>query len=161
MLSPRELNSASLPTRTFINERLTFTHGMGLTLGPVNEVTEEGLPVLFIKDLPPASAVSLAVKRPEIYFGELTDDWVFANTGQQEFDYPSGDENIFGTYKGNGGGVGGGPLRRLGLAGYFPSPQGLLSSGITSASRAVYIRNNRPRAPTAPPLLIFDGDPYM
>src|SRR5205807_2175786 len=63
MLSPRELNSASLPTRTFINERLTFTHGMGLTLGPVNEVTEEGLPVLFIKDLPPASAVSLAVKR--------------------------------------------------------------------------------------------------
>ncbi len=96
MLSPRELNSASLPTRTFINERLTFTHGMGLTLGPVNEVTEEGLPVLFIKDLPPASAVSLAVKRPEIYFGELTDEWVFANTGQQEFDYPSGDENIFG-----------------------------------------------------------------
>src|SRR5437667_345789 len=59
MLSPRELNSASLPTRTFINERLTFTHGMGLTLGPVNEVTEEGLPVLFIKDLPPASSVSL------------------------------------------------------------------------------------------------------
>src|SRR5216117_2403723 len=60
MLSPRELNSASLPTRTFINERLTFTHGMGLTLGPVNEVTEEGLPVLFVKNLPPASTVSVA-----------------------------------------------------------------------------------------------------
>jgi len=64
MLSPRELNSASLPTRTFINERLTFTHGMGLTLGPVNEVTEEGLPVLFVKNLPPASTVSVAVRRP-------------------------------------------------------------------------------------------------
>src|SRR6266550_4696595 len=75
MLSPRELNSASLPTRTFINERLTFTHGMGLTLGPVNEVTEEGLPVLFVKNLPPASTVSVAVRRPEIYFGELTDTW--------------------------------------------------------------------------------------
>src|SRR2546427_6404323 len=146
MLSPRELNSASLPTRTFINERVTFTHGMGLTLGPVNEVTEEGLPVLFIKDLPPASSVSLAVKRPEIYFGELTDNWVFANTGQQEFDYPSGDQNIFGTYKGDGGVVVGGLLRRLVLAAYFRSLKVLLSSDITSASRAMYIRNIRARA---------------
>src|SRR2546422_1045205 len=161
MLSPRELNSASLPTRTFINERLTFTHGMGLTLGPVNEVTEEGLPVLFIKDLPPASAVSLAVKRPEIYFGELTDNWVFANTGQQEFDYPSGDENIFGTYKGSGGVVVGGLLRRLVLAAYFRSLKVLLSSDITSASRAMYIRNIRQRAHTALPFLLFDADPYM
>jgi len=161
MLSPRELNSASLPTRTFINERLTFTHGMGLTLGPVNEVTEEGLPVLFIKDLPPASAVSLAVKRPEIYFGELTDNWVFANTGQQEFDYPSGDENIFGTYKGNGGVRVGGLLRRLVFAAYFRSLKVLLSSDITSASRAMYIRNIRQRAHTALPFLIFDADPYM
>ncbi len=161
MLSPRELNSASLPTRTYINERLTFTHGMGLTLGPVNEVTEEGLPVLFIKDLPPASSVSLAVKRPEIYFGELTDNWVFANTGQQEFDYPSGDENIFGTYKGNGGVVVGGLLRRLVLAAYFRSLKVLLSSDITSASRAMYIRNIRERAHTALPFLLFDADPYM
>ncbi|PYO90630.1 MAG: UPF0182 family protein [Gemmatimonadetes bacterium] len=161
MLSPRELNSASLPTRTFINERLTFTHGMGLTLGPVNEVTEEGLPVLFIKDLPPASSVSLAVKRPEIYFGELTDNWVFANTGQQEFDYPSGDENIFGTYKGNGGVEVGGLLRRLVLAAYFRSLKVLLSSDITSASRAMYIRNIRARAHAALPFLIFDADPYM
>ena len=161
MLSPRELNSASLPTRTFINERLTFTHGMGLTLGPVNEVTEEGLPVLFIKDLPPASTVSLAVKRPEIYFGELSDNWVFANTGQQEFDYPSGDQNIFGTYKGDGGVVVGGLLRRLVLAAYFRSLKVLLSSDITSASRAMYIRNIRERAHTALPFLIFDADPYM
>src|SRR5438309_1632069 len=161
MLSPRELNSASLPTPTFINERLTFTHGMGLTLGPVNEVTEEGLPVLFIKDLPPASSVSLAVKRPEIYFGELADNWVFANTGQQEFDYPSGDQNIFGTYKGDGGVVVGGLLRRLVLAAYFRSLKVLLSSDITSDSRAMYVRNIRLRARTALPFLLFDGDPYL
>src|SRR6266508_2791733 len=161
MLSPRELNAASLPTRTFINERLTFTHGMGLTLGPVNEVTEEGLPVLFIKDLPPASTVSLAVKRPEIYFGELTDAWVFANTGQPEFDYPSGDENIFTSYKGSGGVLVGGLLRRLVLAAYFRSLKVLLSSDITSQSRAMYIRNIRQRARTALPFLIFDADPYM
>ncbi len=161
MLSPRELNSASLPTRTFINERLTFTHGMGLTLGPVNEVTEEGLPVLFIKDLPPASTVSLAVQRPEIYFGELTDSWVFANTRQTEFDYPSGDENIFTSYKGAGGVRVGGLLRRLVLAAHFRSLKVLLSSDITSDSRALYVRNIRERARAALPFLMFDSDPYM
>src|SRR5216110_1634034 len=161
LLSPRELNSASLPTRTFINERLTFTHGMGLTLGPVNQVTQEGLPVLFVKNLPPASTVSVAVRRPEIYFGELTDTWVFANTGQAEFDYPSGDENIFASYKGNGGVRVGGFLRRLVLSAYFRSLKVLLSSDITSQSRAMYIRNIRQRARTALPFLMFDADPYM
>ncbi|HET9385072.1 MAG TPA: UPF0182 family protein [Gemmatimonadales bacterium] len=161
MLSPRELNSASLPTRTFINERLTYTHGMGLTLGPVNEVTEEGLPVLFIKDLPPAGTVSLAVKRPEIYFGELTGSWVFANTQQPEFDYPSGDENIFSNYKGSGGVRVGGLFRRLVLAAHFRSLKVLLSSDITSESRALYVRNIRERAHTVLPFLAFDSDPYM
>jgi uncharacterized membrane protein (UPF0182 family) len=134
---------------------------MGLTLGPVNEVTEEGLPVLFIKDLPPASTVSLAVKRPEIYFGELSDAWVFANTGQPEFDYPSGDENIFTSYKGSGGVRVGGLLRRLVLSAYFRSLKVLLSSDITSESRAMYIRNIRERARMALPFLSFDADPYM
>ena len=161
LLSPRELNSASLPTRTFINERLTFTHGMGLTLGPVNEVTEEGLPVLFIKDLPPVSTVSLTVKRPEIYFGELTDSWVFANTKQAEFDSPSGDDNIFTSYKGTGGVRVGGLLRRLVLAAHFRSLKVLLSSDITSESRAMYVRNIRARARALLPFLIFDADPYM
>ena len=161
MLSPRELNPASLPTRTFINERLTFTHGMGLTLGPVNQVTEEGLPVLFIKDLPPASNVSLHVTRPEIYFGELTDSWVFANTGQKEFDYPSGDENIFTTYAGQGGVRVGGLVRRAVLAAHFRSLKVLLSSDITAESRALYVRNIRQRARTALPFLAFDNDPYL
>jgi uncharacterized membrane protein (UPF0182 family) len=161
LLSPRELNPASLPTRTFINERLTFTHGMGLTLGPVKQVTAEGVPVLFIKDLPPASNVSLRVTRPEIYFGELTDSWVFARTGQREFDYPSGDENIFGTYEGAGGVTVGSWWRRLVFAAYFRSLKVLLSSDITNDSRAMYLRNIRVRARTALPFLLFDGDPYL
>ncbi|MDP3774791.1 MAG: UPF0182 family protein [Gemmatimonadales bacterium] len=161
LLSPRELNPASLPTRTFINERLTFTHGMGLTLGPVNQVTAEGLPVLFIKDLPPASSVSLRVTRPEIYYGELTDSWVFARTGQREFDYPSGDENIFTSYAGAGGVPVGSFWRRLVFAAYFRSLKVLLSSDITNDSRAMYIRNVRARARTALPFLRFDGDPYL
>lgn len=161
LLSPRELNPASLPTRTFINERLTFTHGMGLTLGPVNQVTSEGLPVLFIKDLPPASSVSIEVTRPEIYYGEMTDSWVFARTRQREFDYPSGDENIFTSYEGAGGVAVGSPLRRLVLATYFGSLKVLLSGDITSESRAMYFRNIRTRARTALPFLLFDGDPYL
>src|SRR6266702_1940461 len=161
LLSPRELNSGSLPTRTFINERLTFTHGMGLTLGPVNQVTPEGLPVLFIKDLPPASSVSLRVTRPELYFGELADSWVFARTHQREFDYPSGDENIFTSYAGTGGVRVGSLLRRLVLATYLGSLKVLLSSDITSDSRAMYFRNIRVRAHTALPFLLFDGDPYL
>src|SRR5437764_8526345 len=100
LLSPRELNSGSLPTRTFINERLTFTHGMGLTLGPVNQVTSEGLPMLFVKDLPPVTTVSLRVTRPQIYYGELANDFVFVGTRQREFDHPSGDQNIYTSYAG-------------------------------------------------------------
>ncbi len=161
LLSARELNSASLPTRTFINERLTFTHGMGLTLGPVNEVTPEGLPVLFVKDLPPASSVSLTVTRPEIFFGELTDSWVFARTRQREFDYPSGDENIFASYEGTGGVRVGSFARRLALAAYFRSLKVLLSSDITNDSRALFIRNIHLRARTALPFLLFDSDPYL
>src|SRR5438270_9369175 len=157
MLSPRELNSASLPTRTFINERLTFTHGMGLTLGPVNEVTEEGLPVLFIKDLPPASSVSLQVTRPELYFGELTDSWVFARTHQREFDYPSGDENIFTSYTGTGGVRVGSFLRRLVLAAYLRCLKVLLSSDITSDSRAMYVRSIGLRARERPPYVWVCG----
>ncbi|HXQ29560.1 MAG TPA: UPF0182 family protein, partial [Gemmatimonadales bacterium] len=151
LLSPRELNSGSLPTRTFINERLTFTHGMGLTLGPVNQVTAEGLPVLFIKDLPPASTGSLRVTRPEIYYGELTDSWVFARTRQPEFDYPLGDANIFTSYAGSGGVRVGSFLRRIVLAAYFGSLNVLLSSDIANDSRAMYVRNIGERARMALP----------
>jgi uncharacterized membrane protein (UPF0182 family) len=161
LLSPRELNSASLPTRTFINERLTFTHGMGLTLSPVNEVTDEGLPVLFVKDLPPVASVSLKVTRPEIYFGEKTDSWVFANTGQREFDYPSGDENVYASYQGKGGIEVRSWLRRLLFATYFRSMKVLLSSDITNQSRAMYFRNIADRAERVLPFLTFDQDPYL
>ena len=113
MLSARELNSRSLPSRTWINEQLTFTHGYGLTLGPVNEVTPEGLPVLFIRDLPLTSTVDLKVTQPAIYFGELPETDVFVKTKTEEFDYPRGDDNVFATYQGNGGVPLGGLFRRL------------------------------------------------
>ena len=161
LLSPRELNSASLPTRTFINERFVFTHGMGLTLGPVNQVTEEGLPVLFIQDLPPVSNVSLSVTRPGIYYGELSNDWVFVNTRQQEFDYPSGEGNVFANYEGTGGVLVSSLLRRTVLSIRFGSLKILMSNYITSESRVMYHRRVRERARKALPFLIWDGDPYV
>jgi uncharacterized membrane protein (UPF0182 family) len=161
LLSPRELNVASLPTRTFINEHLTFTHGMGLTLAPVNQVTPEGLPVLFIKDLPPASTVSLKVTRPQIYFGELANEHVFVKTRQREFDHPAGDANVYAEYQGTGGVPVGNLLRRLLLALRFGSTKILFSGDITSESRALFHRHITERAATALPFLRFDGDPYM
>jgi uncharacterized membrane protein (UPF0182 family) len=161
MLSPRELNPSSLPTRTFINEHLTFTHGMGATLGPVNQVTEEGLPVLFIQDLPPSSNVSLEITRPQIYFGELPQQYVFVNTRQEEFDYPSGETNVFTAYEGTAGVPVGSVLRRGLLAWRFRSMKILLSQDITADSRILYYRNIMNRTQRALPFLQLDSDPYM
>jgi uncharacterized membrane protein (UPF0182 family) len=161
LLSARELNTASLPTRNFINERLTFTHGMGVTLSPVNQITVEGLPVLFVKDLPPVSTVSLEVTRPAIYYGELSSDYVFVNTGQEEFDYPSGDANTFTEYEGTGGVSIRSFFRRLLLSARFGSLKILLSDQITNDSRMLYHRNVVERASKALPFLRWDNDPYL
>jgi hypothetical protein len=161
LLSPRELNPASLPTRTFINEHLTFTHGMGLTLGPVNQATPEGLPVLFVKDLPPTSSVSLTVKRPQIYYGELNDDYVVVGTRQREFDFPSGGADVYTAYSGTGGVRVGGLWRRLLLAARFSQSNILFSQDITGDSRVLFHREIMGRARRALPFLGFDHDPYM
>ena len=161
LLSPRELNAASLPTRTFINEHLTFTHGMGLTLGPVNQVTSEGLPVLFVKDLPPVSTVSLKVTRPQIYYGELANEYVVVGTRQREFDHPEGETNVYAAYGGTGGVRIGSLVRRLLLAARFGSSKILLSQDITSDSRMLYYRDIMDRAEKALPFLRFDHDPYL
>ena len=160
-LAARELNPQSLPTRTFINERLTFTHGMGVTMAPVNQVTSEGLPVLFIKDLPPVSTVSVKLTRPQIYYGELNNDYVFVGTRQPEFDYPAGDKNIYTNYKGRGGVPIGSFIRKLLYAFQFGSLKILLSDDITDNAKVLYRRNVLERATTALPFLDFDDDPYM
>jgi len=161
LLSPRELNVASLPTRTFINEHLTFTHGMGITLAPVNQVTTEGLPVLFVQDLPPASSVSLPIRRPQIYYGELANEYVFVGTRQREFDHPSGEANVYAAYEGTGGVRIGGMLRRLLLAARFRSTKILFSQDITADSKVLFHREIGARARKALPFLTFDRDPYM
>ncbi|MBI2623456.1 MAG: UPF0182 family protein [Candidatus Liptonbacteria bacterium] len=162
MLSPRELSSASLPNRNWINERLTFTHGYGVAAGPVNQVTPEGLPVLFVKDLPPKSdAEELAISRPEIYFGELSNDYVVVKTKSREFDYPKGEENIYATYEGAGGVEINSFLRRALYAIKFQSLKLFLSNDITSESRILYHRTIAERVAKIAPFLAFDRDPYI
>jgi uncharacterized membrane protein (UPF0182 family) len=161
MLSARELNSRSLPSRTWINEQLTFTHGYGLTLGPVNEVTPEGLPVLFIRDLPLTSTVDLKVTQPALYYGELPETHVFVRTRTEEFDYPRGDDNVFATYQGNGGIPLGGLFRRLLFAIRFRSTDTFFSPTLTPESRVMMYRRINDRVKRIAPFLTFDPDPYL
>jgi uncharacterized membrane protein (UPF0182 family) len=161
LLSSRELDTASLPSPTWTNKHLVFTHGYGLTAGPVNEVSSEGLPVLFLKDLPPVATTSeLKITRPEIYFGELTNDYAVVNTGISEFDYPKGDENIFAKYGGQGGVLLNSELKRF-IFGLKFDTNLLLSRELTPRSRILYFRQIQQRLSKLVPYLVFDRDPYL
>ncbi len=162
MLSPRELSSASLPSRNWINERLSYTHGFGLTLGPVNQVTQQGLPVLFIQDIPPTSSIpTLKVDRPEIYFGELASDRVYVRTKAREFNYPAGEENAYSSFEGEGGVSIGSFWRQLLFATRFGDLKLLLSDDLTPESRVLFYRDIRERLGHVAPFLRFDNDPYV
>jgi uncharacterized membrane protein (UPF0182 family) len=169
MLSARELSYQNLPRdpqgrdadRQWINEHLQYTHGYGVVMGPVNRITPEGLPELFIRDIPPASSVPIRVTRPEIYFGEVANDYVFVGTRSREIDYPSGDENVYTTYQGRGGIPVASFGRRLLFAVRFGSYRILLSDEITGESRAMYYRQIGERVRRIAPFLQFDADPYL
>ena len=161
MLSSRELNSNSLPNRSWVNERLQYTHGFGVAMGPVNQVTEEGLPVLFIKDLPPSSSVDLTVDQPSVYFGELSNEYVIVNTDTDEFHYPEGDLNVSTRYDGAGGVALSSLLRRLLFAVRFRAYEILVASQLGADSRILYHRNIVDRVTTIAPFLQYDDDPYL
>ncbi len=162
MLSPRELDAESLPNRTWINEHFTFTHGYGITLGPVNVATNEGLPELLLYDIPPQTErESLEVNRPEIYFGERSNEYVFVRTDNREFDYPSGEENVYAEYEGAAGVHLDSTVTRAALAMALGSFKILLSDDLRDDSRVLLHRNIRTRVQALVPFLRFDADPYM
>lgn len=162
MLSARELNKALLPSQSWVNTRLEFTHGFGLVMNPVDIVTREGRPDFWIRDLPPESLKpELPVSRPEIYFGELTRDHVFAASSLPEFDYPQGDENVYSSYAGTGGIPLSNPLVRLAFALRLGEPNLLLSNSITPTTRVLMHREIRDRVARIAPFLAYDRDPYL
>jgi uncharacterized membrane protein (UPF0182 family) len=161
MLSGRELNSNLLPNRTWVNERLIYTHGYGLTLGPVNQVTSQGLPQLFVQDLPAVTSVGLEVTEPSIYFGELSSDYVIVRSNTPEFHYPRGDENESTRYAGRGGVPLDSLWRRLLFALRFRAYQIVLSD-LGEESRILFNRRIVDRVNAlAGDLLDFDRDPYL
>jgi uncharacterized membrane protein (UPF0182 family) len=165
MLATRELNVEKLPesSRNWINEKLIYTHGYGITMNPVNGFTPEGLPTLILSNMPVQSTVrNLNVTRPEVYFGELTNTDVYVKTRQKEFNYPQGQTNNLNSYEGNGGILLGGFLRRIIIA----LDRGDLaklpfSDDVTPDSRLLMRRNLRDRVSTLAPFLTFDPDPYI
>jgi uncharacterized protein len=162
MLSPRELSYQNLPGgQNWINEHLTYTHGHGVTLGPVNRISKEGLPEFMIKDIPPVSTVDMKINRPELYYNELANDYVFVKTKALEFDYPVGDQNEYTVYEGKGGVPIGSLLRKLIFAIHFGTIKIPLSNDIVSESRILYYRNIMERVKKLAPFLKYDRDPYL
>ncbi|MGD2124901.1 MAG: UPF0182 family protein [Desulfobacteraceae bacterium] len=163
MLAARELVVNQLPPQanTWVNRHLIYTHGYGLASSPVNEVTTEGLPRLLIKDLPPSFEPDLKIERPEVYYGERTEEYVLVRTKTKEFDYPKGDKNVYTIYQGRGGVPIRSFFRRLLFAVEFFDPQILFTTYLSPESRIMYNRRIRIRAGLIAPFLDYDGDPYL
>ena len=161
MLSAREINYAALPSRTWVNERLTYTHGYGVVLSPVNRILREGEPDFLLKDIPPEGHSDLKLDRPEIYYGETVNPYVFVRTNAREFDYPVGEQNEYTQYEGNGGVPVGGWLKRLLWAFRFKSPSILLNTDVHAESHIMLYRRVLDRVRRLVPFLLFDKDPYI
>lgn len=167
MLAAREMAVDELPesVQTWQNQHLIYTHGYGLVMSPVNEVTAEGMPVFYLSDIPPRAAdtlrAALAVTRPEIYYGERTTDYALAATTEKEFDYPRGDQNMYTSYAGRGGLEIDAAWRRALFGWYLGSLKFLLSNDITGNSRLLLFRQIQERVNRIAPFLEYDADPYL
>ena len=161
MVGARELSPEKLPgsAQTWVNRRLQFTHGYGVVMSPVNEVSPEGLPSFFLKDVPPTGIMDIV--RPEIYYGEKTFDYIIVNARIQEIDYPSGDDNARSTYQSRTGVGIGTYLRKLLYAWYLKDVNILLSDELEPQSQILYRRHVRERVATVAPFLVVDQDPYI
>ncbi len=161
ILAAREMDQSQLQSATWVNQHLQFTHGYGIVMNPVNEVTPEGLPLLWIKDLPPESMVPIAIDRPQIYYGEMTDNYIFVKTGIEEFDYPRGEDNVYTFYEGSGGIPLNSYIKRLAFSLRLGDINILLSQYLDSNSRLMINRNIHDRVRLVAPFLRYDQDPYI
>lgn len=161
ILAARELDLQGLQNPTWVNTHLEFTHGYGIVMNPVNEVSPSGLPVLWVKDIPPKFSVPMEIDRPEIYYGEKESSYIFVNTSVKEFDYPMGESNARTTYAGTGGISIGNFWRRLLFTMSFGDSKILFTNVFTPESKVMYHRNIRERLRHVAPFLMFDSDPYL
>lgn len=159
-LAAREINESKISS-TWINRHLKYTHGYGAAVSRVDAVTASGQPDIIVKNIPPESeAKDIDITRPEIYFGELTNDYIIVNTDEQEFDYPNGNENSYSTYKGKAG-IKLNLLNRILFSIREGSMKLLVSSNVNSDSRIIINRNIKDRVEKLMPYLSYEKDPYM
>lgn len=165
MIAARELDVKNLPeaSRNWVNQRLIYTHGYGVTMSTANGFTAEGRPIFVLSNMPVEStAPEIKLTRPQIYFGQKTDTDVYVRTKQNEFDFPQGESNTYTKYEGTGGITVGGGLRRLVLAWTLGDLSKLpFSDDVTSDSRILMRRNINERVKKLAPFLIYDDDPYI
>lgn len=163
MIAARELDQRRLPadSQTWVNKTFIYTHGYGVVASPVNVFTEEGLPELFIRDIPPRETVDIGLERPEIYFGERTNEPIVVKAGIEEFDYPYGEKNVFTAYREHTGVNVESLFRRLIFSIHFNTINYLITDYILPESLIVYYRNIHERVRTLAPFLAFDHDPYI
>jgi hypothetical protein len=159
VLSARELNLDRLPSQTWQNRHLVYTHGYGVVASPSNGVTRDGSPDFVVKDIPPVSD-KFEITQPALYFGEQLSGYAFVRTKQPEFDYPKEPRDATTVYRGNGGVAVSNILRRAAFFLRFGDFRILISDQITSRSRAIYLRDIRDRVHKAAPFLHYDADPY-
>src|SRR6266403_3083629 len=163
MLSARELRPSLLPpnAQTWVNRHILFTHGNGAVMSPVTRKSTEGLPVLYLRDIPPVADGGPQIREPRIYYGEEPDSYGIVKGSTPEFDYPKGKDNVYAAYDGTGGIPIGAMLWRGLFAYYFNDPNLILSNYVTTDSRIMIRRNIRERVRTIAPFLRLDHDPYL
>ncbi|MEA1870271.1 MAG: UPF0182 family protein [Euryarchaeota archaeon] len=164
MIAPREMNQERLQAKTWVNLHLVYTHGFGVVMSPVNSVTKEGMPNYLIKDIPPVYTVpdeELQIEMPQIYYGEMDNDFVLVNTQTSEFDYPMGDTNEYVHYDGRGGVKLDSSTKELLMAVRFADIKIMLSGEITPESRIMFERSIKERISKITPFLTLDEDPYL
>ncbi|MFW5788085.1 MAG: UPF0182 family protein, partial [Halanaerobiales bacterium] len=163
MLSARELDKNKLPSRTWVNEKLIYTHGYGLAMSPVNRVISNGLPDFLISDLPAQTETDIELNNMALYYGEMTDDYVIANTRAREFHYSrgGGEENVYRSYTGHGGVKVSSFLRKAMFSLRFGDSEIILTDAIDSDSRIMFHRNIKQRVRRIAPFLKYDQDPYL
>ncbi|MFC1704757.1 UPF0182 family protein [Nanoarchaeota archaeon] len=166
MLAPRELdqNQITENAKTWVNLHMVYTHGFGVVMSPVNQVTKQGLPDYFIKDIPPIYTVdeeSLKISKPQVYYGEKDKDFVLVNTKTNEFDYPKGNTNEYINYDGKGGIVLNSFLKKVLMAIRFVDIKILLSSDISKESKILFTRHITKRISKITPFIKLDADPYL
>ena len=161
MLGTRELDVSKLSSPTWVNLHLEYTHGYGIVMNPVNEITPDGQPSFYLSDLPPQSPVDLEIEQPEVYFGELMNNVVYVGSGLEEFDYPAGDANVYSRYTGTGGIEMSNFFLRLLFALRLGDTNLLLSDRITDETRVLLYRQINTMVRQITPYLVQDGDPYI